>query len=373
MTDTKTDKRLGVLEESRKTARESSLVKIVLDALHSSIGGVVISELDGTIKWANPAFLKMSGYGDQESLHGKKLTDLFASSNIRSMGDLARAIGEGGDDRAEMQMVDEDGELFFVEVAEQDVKSAEGEVIGRASSMIDVTLRKRIEAALKASRLRIQTLSSKLIDAQEAERKRVGRELHDSIGASLSALKFSVEQWFEQHKRPDGAACPPPDEIVANIQQIIEEVRRISQNLHPTILDDLGLVTAVRSFCRQHQETHPHMKIEADLPVDEQIVPGGLQLVIYRMVQECTTNALRHGEADTVQILLASEGQGEIFLEVRDNGIGFEVDETWDRLGAEGGIGLTSMNERAELTDGRLSIDSQIGKGTVIRCRWSLT
>jgi signal transduction histidine kinase len=231
--------------------------------------------------------------------------------------------------------------------------------------------RKKLEAALKANQRHLQTLRAKLVDAQEAERSRVARELHDSIGASLSALKFSVEGWFERQKG-SGAACASPDEIVSSIQQIIEEVRRISQNLHPSILDDLGLATAIRSFCRQHRKNHPEMKIEADLSVEEELISKRLQLVIYRMVQECTTNARRHGKADTIGLRLVSEGKKGLVLELKDNGRGFDVKETWDRLGADSGIGLTSLNERAELTGGRLTIDSKIGQGTVIRCRWPL-
>jgi signal transduction histidine kinase len=238
--------------------------------------------------------------------------------------------------------------------------------------MIDITLRKKIEAALKASKRQLKTLSSKLVDAQEAERRRVARELHDGVGSSLSALKFSVEHWFEKQSRLDKAGCPSPDQIVAAIQQIIEEVRRVSQNLHPSILDDLGLATAVRSFCRQQRENQPGLDIDAGVSVDEQLLDKRRRLVIYRMVQECATNAIRHGKADRIRISLTLQDNEEILLEVRDNGEGFDVEAIWDRLESHAGIGLTSMKERAELTGGRLSIDSKVGKGSVILCRWPL-
>ncbi|MGD8369295.1 MAG: histidine kinase, partial [Desulfobacterales bacterium] len=315
---------------------------------------------------------KMSGFPDEEALLGKRLTDLFASEKIHTIDDLSEAIDAQKGDRVEMAMIDHGGEMFFVEVSEKDVQTGGGEVIGRAFSMIDITLRKEIQAALKASRLQLKNLSAKLVEAQEAERRRVARELHDGVGASLSALKFSVEHWFEKQKRPDGATCSPPDEIVAAIQQIIEEVRRVSQNLHPSILDDLGLATAVRSFCRQQRENHPGLDIDADIRVDDQRLSKRIQLVIYRMVQECTTNAIRHGNADRIQIDLKPGENREILLEVRDNGEGFDAKATWDGLESHGGIGLTSMSERAELTGGRLSIDSRIGKGSVFRCRWPL-
>ena len=146
----------------------------------------------------------------------------------------------------------------------------------------------------------------------------------------------------------------------------------MSQNLHPSILDDLGLATAVRSFCRQQREHQPGLDIDADISVDEQLISKRVQLVIYRMVQECTTNALRHGKADRIRIVLAFRENGELLLEVRDNGEGFDVAATWDSLSAETGIGLTSMNERAELTGGRFTIRSTIGKGSVLQCRWPL-
>jgi signal transduction histidine kinase len=228
-----------------------------------------------------------------------------------------------------------------------------------------------METELRDSHQYLRRLSARLVDAQEAERKRVARELHDSIGAGLSALKFSVEHWFEQQAQEAGGACSPPDRIVKNIQQLIEEVRRISQNLHPSILDDLGLATAVRSFCRQVQQNDADLTIEADVSQELDSISERLQLVVYRVAQECVTNAARHGKAKNIRLRLVHEDEQLVF-DIEDDGIGFDTEASGGQ-GAEGsGMGLNNIRERTEIFGGRFFLESKPGAGTMVRCRWPI-
>jgi signal transduction histidine kinase len=286
------------------------------------------------------------------------------------MEDIFQVIDESGKGAAEFEVVGDEGQSFHVAVSESEIRNDAGQIVGWMAFFIDITRRKKTETALRESQQYLQTLSARLVDAQEAERTRIARELHDSIGASLSALKFRVEHWFDRQFRDDWAGCPSPDRIVESIQQLIEEVRRISQNLHPSILDDLGLATAIRSFCRQTQQTHPGLTIDADISPDLDAMPERLELVVYRVVQECVTNAARHGEANRVFIRMAEEG-GSLLLDIEDDGIGFDVKAAVEGA-AESGMGLHNIRERTEIFGGRFFIESTVGAGTGVRCRWPL-
>lgn len=348
---------------------ESDLLQIAFDAMNSAPTGWVLSSLEGSILWVNPVFLRMFGFADLSAVAGRNMADLFASEGIGSVRDIARLVEENRGGDAEFEVVGEDHKPFYVTFSVSEIRDSSGELAGRMAFFIDITQRRKTQMALLESQKYLQALSTKLVHAQEDERRRVARELHDSIGASLSALKFGIEQWYEHQKKEGKLTSQRPEKIITEIQQVIEEVRRISHNLHPSILDDLGLKTAVRSFCRQQRENNPGLDIEADFQIDEDSIPKRLQLVVYRVVQECTTNAIRHGKAGTVRISLTPVGD-EIQLEIRDDGRGFDVSTAWEKHDPETGIGIESMKERTELTGGRLSIDSAIGRGAVIRCRW---
>jgi PAS domain S-box-containing protein len=354
------------------TAETSSgnLLQAAFDAMNSAPHGWILSGSDGSIHWANPVFLEMFGFADLSAVVGTNLTELFASERIRKMEDISRVIDQSRKGDAEFEVVGEDGRSFFVTVSESEVRNAAGNIVGRMAFFLDITQKKQIENELRNSHKYLRSLSARLVDAQETERKRVARELHDSIGASLSALKFRVEHWFDQQRRGAVDACAPPDKIVENMQQIIEEVRRISQNLHPSILDDLGLVTAVKSFCRQSQKNYPDLRVQTDIRLEEDSISERLQLVVYRVVQECLTNAARHGAAKNIRLGLRQE-QAELVLDIEDDGSGFDPHAVAEAPSSTG-MGLDNIRERTEIFGGRFLIDSQVGVGTVIQCRWPM-
>jgi PAS domain S-box-containing protein len=351
--------------------RAEELLQAAYDAMNSAPSGWVLSGTDGCIHWANPAFLTMFGYSGLSEVIGMKLAEMFASSRIRKMEDIFHAIDQSEEGEAEFDVVDDEGHSFRVRVSESQVRNDQGKIVGWLAFFIDVTVQKRMETELRDSQQYLRTLSARLVDAQEAERKRVARELHDSIGAGLSALKFSVEHWFDRQTRNGAGGCHPPDRIVENIQQLIEEVRRISQNLHPSILDDLGLATAVRSFCRQIQQNYSGLAIETDVSPDLDAMPERLQLVVYRVVQECVTNAARHGQAKHLRLRLVEE-DNRLALDIEDDGIGFDPEAAAGDSEEGGGMGLNNIRERTEIFGGRFFLESKLGVGTVVRCRWPL-
>lgn len=233
----------------------------------------------------------------------------------------------------------------------------------------DITERKQAEAALRESESRLRHLSTELLSAQERERKRIAGELHDSIAASLSGIKFGIEKTLcGMEQQTDAAEALKT--LVARIQSAIEEVRYIMANLRPSILDDLGVVPALGWFCREFQETYSSIRIEKQVGLEEKDVPESLKTVIFRICQEALNNIAKHSRATRVQFSLRKDAAG-IELAIRDNGQGFNPEEA--AVAAEGsdkGLGLLSMKERAELSGGTLAIQSVKGEGTTIQASW---
>jgi PAS domain S-box-containing protein len=245
---------------------------------------------------------------------------------------------------------------------------------GRAVRMMgtvqDITERKRVEQELRASQQELRHLSAQLVEAQERERKRVARELHDGLGQTLSAMKFRIENTIGQRNAKEGAGGTLGiANLVPLAQQAIEEVRRISKNLWPSILDDLGLLPTISWFCREFGEMHPAVRIEKVIAVQERNVPGPLKIVIYRILQEAMNNVARHSRASRVSVSLEEEG-GNLRFSVRDNGTGFDEERMARGEDQDRGLGLASMRERAELSGGSFSVESRPGTGTTILASW---
>jgi PAS domain S-box-containing protein len=228
------------------------------------------------------------------------------------------------------------------------------------------------EEALRKSEKELRFLSSELLNAQESERARIARELHDGIGQALSTIKVRLETLL-RIARADASQITVEnlENLVPMIRQTIEEVRNTSMDLRPSTLDGLGILPTIDWFSREFQTTYPFIQIEKKIDIRETDVPESLKIVIYRIVQEALNNAANHSGADVMQISLA-KAEGEIRLAVQDNGRGFDLEHTLALEDSRRGFGLTSMKERAELSGGSFSIDASIGKGTTIRATWKV-
>ncbi len=233
---------------------------------------------------------------------------------------------------------------------------------------------KKTEDALRRSRRQLKYFSSRLITVQEEERRRISIELHDSIGSSLSAIKYVIENIAREAKRKE---LPPDafDSVISMIQGTIEDSRRIMADLRPSILDDLGVITAIGWLSREFMEKHEKIRVERSVDVTEAEIPPMLKIVIFRIVQEAFQNIAKYSEADRVDLCFKRTGS-KMILSVEDNGKGFEVIEVMSAPAEKGnglnrgGMGIGTIRERTELSGGEFEIDSAPGKGTRIRAVW---
>jgi len=223
---------------------------------------------------------------------------------------------------------------------------------------------KRADKELRESQKRLRYLSSELLTAQEKERKRIAGELHDSVAASLGAIKINIEKFFGQMKQDERTRLASAD-LIARVQQTAEETRRIMSNLRPSVLDDLGILPAINWFCREFQKTYSSISIEKQIDIEENDIPDSLRTPIFRIFQEALNNVAKHSQASLVNLFLQKRDTG-IELTIRDNGRGSDLDT------ATRGLGLSTMRERAELSGGSFAIESVVGQGTVIQVSWPL-
>lgn len=234
----------------------------------------------------------------------------------------------------------------------------------------EIIERNKAEQSLLESEKELRFLSSRLLSAQEEERKRIAVEIHDSLGSFLSAIKISLENSRAQLE--EGGGTPISLDIpISWTQRAIDEARKLMTDLRPSLLDDFGLLATMDWFFRQYRTTHPAIHVEEELEIEEPQIPEPLKIVIFRIMQEAFHNITKHSKAEFVSFSLQRRN-GRIELSIEDNGDGFDIQKALHAVNSGKGLGLTSMKERAELSGGALRVESVLGEGTTIRASWSL-
>ena len=209
---------------------------------------------------------------------------------------------------------------------------------------------------------RLESLSARLLGVQEAERRLLARELHDELGQDLTAVKISLHTARLQADRESLDAVL--DQTMEVVDQALAQVRSMSLQLRPAILDDLGLDAAVRWLLQgQTQSAGLAVALETRLPAER--LPRDLETTCFRILQESVTNVGRHARATAIDVRLTAD-EGMLRLTVADDGIGFDAAAALDAASKGGSLGLLSMRERAHLAGGRFSITSAPGRGTVL-------
>jgi signal transduction histidine kinase len=235
----------------------------------------------------------------------------------------------------------------------------------------EIMRREAAEQALRRSRNELAILSRQQIAAQENERKRIARELHDSVGQQLSAIKYSLERIEPalQSRVPE-SQLQVLRRAVTGLQDVLEELRGIAMNLRPPVLDDLGAASAVSWFCREFAQSYPALQLQESVSVSDADVPERLGIAVFRSVQELLNNVAKHAQAHRVMVSL-SRRLDRLVLEVNDDGIGLGTSAQPAAL--RSGRGLPNLRERAEMTGGQFTLASgESGTGSRARIEWRL-
>jgi PAS domain S-box-containing protein len=345
----------------------SQLSRVFMDAADP----IIIEDLSGTVTAMNREAEKAYGWKSDE-LIGESIYHIFPSRRRERAGWLRKLSGQGAEIRDwEGVRQDRTGKEIPVLLTLFPLHDETGRISALASIAKDISIRKKLEGVLKESQERLKEISRKSIDALEADRKAVSRELHDGIGSSLSAVKFLLEEVAEQLREAPAAAGPLLMKGIAYLSDIIKESKRLSVNLRPLSLDDLGLLATITGYIRQFKEQNPRITTVAHIEISEDEIPDTLKIVIYRILQESLTNVARHSQAGRIDIRLKQQND-LIELEVEDDGRGFDLRRQMDNKDPFSGFGLKSMQERAEICCGTMSIATEPGHGTRLRIKLPL-
>jgi two-component system CheB/CheR fusion protein len=285
-----------------------------------------------------------------------------------------------------------DGSHFLAQWVTHLVRNEQGEVRGFAKVLRDETQRMRAErervrlhqlerdllservqsadAALDRTRQELRDLAGSLMSAQEDERRRIARELHDDFSQRLAALEMGLEHVRQRATRAGQDWASRLDTLVRDVAELSKEVRSLSHRLHPSVLDDLGLDAAIRQLINDLQRTAGlTVRLTSNLG-GSVALPNTVATALYRIAQEALRNIVRHARDASVMVNLAATSD-EVRLTIHDDGPGMDLLAVREK----GGLGLVSMRERANLAGGSLEIRSAPGAGTevmaVVPCWWA--
>jgi PAS domain S-box-containing protein len=346
-----------------------------------SLDLLCVAGFDGYVKRVNPACKAILGF-DSEDLQSMSYLELVhPEERETAVAELQRLKAGSNMVSYEVRIRARDGSYKWTQWTATPVLNEQlFYAIGR-----DITERKRAEEALRRSeehyrvlfndaktmQEKLRELSSKILHAQEEERKRISRELHDEVGQALTAISVSLQLLKKKSVRVGNGLDRNVTETQSLLQQTMNNVHRFSYELRPAMLDDLGLVVALRWYVKSFaKRTGIKVRLNADRTVEE--LESEPKTVIYRIVQESLTNISKYAQASQATVTVRKVG-ADIRLAVRDNGKGFQPDRLATGSKEKSGLGLMGMQERLRLVDGQFTVESAPGKGTTVRATIPLT
>lgn len=325
------------------------------ELFENSRDAVYVHDMNGRYVSVNQAAEELSGFSRTEIL-GKHYSNFIVPNYLKTAREnFCRKLDLPVETTYEAKIVCKDGTRKSVEVSSRMIYR-NGETIGVQGTVRDMTERKLAQRAL-------QDYSRRLVHAQEAERENIARELHDEIGQALTAITINL-QWMQRSGAVNESAQPRINESIEVIDDALRRVRELSLELRPSMLDDLGLLAALSWYTSRYSErTGIEAVVTGDLPKANN-VGRTIETVCFRIAQEALTNAARYSRATRIDVNIEKEN-GLLQMSISDDGIGFVVDEHVN-AGLTTALGLRGMKERALAVGGKLTIRSQIGKGTNI-------
>lgn len=312
--------------------------------------------VDRRIKRANKQAVELTGY-DVASLIGKNIFNLYADTprGKEKAKKIFKLFLAGKDIRnEEVQMQKADGSLTWVNLTVRPVRDEKGRIVETRSMVVDISERKRAEE--------LMGLSKHMVVAEEAERRRVARDLHDGVNQILSSVAFRLHSIEAKIQGKDISLEQELEKTKKLLEKAMKEVSTISHNLRPSELDDLGLIAALRSNCEQFSE-RTGIELDFDHSGCPEHLPSETEVTFYRIVQEAFNNVEKHSEASQVHIRLTKK-DGAVELHFKDNGKG--IQSLTHKKKKMSGMGLINIRERAAFLGGSLTFHSQPGSGTEI-------
>ncbi len=281
----------------------------------------------------------------------------------RVQQDITAALAGEKPYSLDFRVILKDRSQRFVHVEAQLHHDDQGRPWRLVGTMQDITELRQVEAQLRDSENNLRTLTTQLLTAQEQERDRLARELHDELGGSLFTLKLQLRAIQKKALAGDPSVQEDTEGMLSYLDEVVENVRRLSKNLTPYALEDLGLAAALRRLLEEFSK-HYHIKQHADLLEGlSKLFPPQAKIHVYRIFQELLTNIGKHSRASSLSVTIHRRKDGVSFL-LEDDGVGFDVEQVLKAPTSKRGLGLCAINERIRMLGGSLNLWSEPGRGT---------
>lgn len=332
------------LRESEERYRE--LFENAKDAIY-------VHDLSGRYTSVNRAAEQLSGFTREEILE-KHFSNFVAPSDLKHVRtNFCKKLDEEDETIYEVDVVTRTGQRVPVEISSRLIYE-NGVAVGVQGVARDITDRRRAQEALRI-------YSQRLIQAQEAEREKIARELHDEIGQVLTAVRINLQSMQRSSGLDEGV--PRLDESIAIVDEALVRVRDLSIELRPSLLDDLGLTAALRWYVDHYAQRTGIIAELLNSSKEDGRLPRELETACFRIAQEALTNVARHARAVSVSVQL-QRSRERMLLTIIDDGVGFDIDNLRRSAPAAAALGLWGMEERALAVGGYIEIDSGAGRGT---------
>jgi PAS domain S-box-containing protein len=361
----------------------------LLAAIVDSSGDAIVSKtLDGVVTSWNTGAERLFGYTIQEAVgqHISFIVPLDRRDEEAAI--LERLRGGQRVEHFETVRVRKDGTTIDISLTISPVIDSTGKIVGASKIARDITQRKQVDRALRESEERfrvladaldtqvqfrtqelqrrnaeilqqaeqLRDLTGQMMQPQDAERRHIARELHDSAGQTLAVLGMNIARLAEDANNDPGQLAKDIESVQDLVKHLTQEIRTTSYLLHPPLLDESGLSSALQWYV-QGLADRSGLDIDLDIPEHFERLSPEMEVVIFRIVQECLTNTHRHSGSKTARIVVARKGEN-VYVEVQDHGKGMSRERFAEVQSHGTGVGLRGMRERAHQLHGDLSIES---------------
>jgi len=330
-------------------------------ALENAVEGIARVDAQGHFLAVNRAYAGMLRY-EPEELVGMDCQATVHPEDREIVSEARRRMRAEGRAEAEVRGLRKDGTVYWKHIVIIKAQNQREKSTAHYCFMKDITERTQAESALRDLAKRLQVLSRRVVEVQEQERRHLARELHDEIGQIFCAIGVNLHALKGVC---DPAGWPRIEESLHIVDRATQQVRNLSLDLRPSILDDLGLVATLRWYAdRQAQRAGFALQLVVESSGTR--LPTELETACFRVAQEALTNVVKHSGARQVGVAFRQDDDG-VHLVIRDDGVGFDPETARRRVAWGEGLGLLGIKERVELLGGRADIQSQPGQGTTIR------
>lgn len=346
------------ITERKKIEQELKEAEIKFrNLVEQSLVGVYIIQ-NGKFAYVNPRFAEIFGYKQQELINSYPVEKVVHADDRQLVIENIRMRLQGEKDSVHYEA---NGQKKNGEIIQTEIFGSRTEYAGQPAiigTLLDISHRKQAEEQIKRSYDQIRMLSEHLQNIREEERTHIAREIHDELGQQLTVLKMDASWLNKKLNDADENVKQKLKDLLELMDSTVKTVRRISSELRPSLLDDMGLVPAMEWHLKEF-EKRASVKTQFKMPSKELSLPDAVKTGLFRIFQESLTNVARHANAKKVDINLQVE-KGKILLSIKDDGKGFEM----EKAKAKKTLGILGMQERSFMMGGNYEVKSKPGKGT---------